>query len=39
LRINVVKSDGVIIFPDNFRWNLPSDDFFENGHDVKWLVT
>jgi hypothetical protein len=37
LRINVVKSDCVIIFPDNFRWNLSGDDFFENGHGVEWL--
>jgi hypothetical protein len=39
LWINVVKSDCIIIFPDNFRWNLARDDFFENGHGVKWLVT
>jgi hypothetical protein len=38
LRINILKSDCVIIFPDNFRWNLSRDNFLENGHGVKWLV-
>jgi hypothetical protein len=34
-----MKSECIFIFPDNFRWNLARDDFFENGHGVKWLVT
>jgi len=32
LRIYVVKSDRIVIFPNNFRWNPASDDFFENRH-------
>src|SRR5438552_5840769 len=39
LWINVVKRDCIIVFPDNFRWNLARDDFFENGHGVNWLAT
>jgi hypothetical protein len=35
LWINVVKSDGIIIFPDDFRWNLARDNFLKNGHGVK----
>jgi hypothetical protein len=35
LWINVVKSDRIIVFPDEFRWNLSGNDFFENGHGVK----
>jgi hypothetical protein len=34
LRINVVKSDCVIVFPNDFRRNLSRDDFLENSHDI-----
>jgi hypothetical protein len=30
-----VKSDCIVILPDDFCWNLASNDFFENGHGVK----
>jgi hypothetical protein len=29
-----MKNDRVVIFPDDFRWNLSCDDLFENGHDI-----
>src|SRR4029077_5316203 len=32
LRIDVVKSNRVIVFPNDFRRNLASDDFLKDGH-------
>ncbi len=34
LRIDVVKSDRILILPNDFCWDLSCDDFFENGHDI-----
>src|SRR6266436_7864602 len=34
LGINVVKSDCVVILPNDFRWDLSCDNFFKNGHDT-----
>jgi len=39
LRIDVMKNDSVVIFPDDFRWDLSCDNFFENGHDIYGLGT
>ena len=33
LGINVVKRNRVVIFPNDFGRDLPSDDFFENCHE------
>src|SRR3984893_13592587 len=37
LRIDVVKSDSVVIFPDNFRGNLARYDLLKDGHESEFL--
>jgi hypothetical protein len=32
LRIHVLKSDYVIVFPDDFSWNFSRYNFFKNRH-------
>src|SRR5215472_17714082 len=39
LRVDIVKSNRVLIFPDDFGRNLPRDDFFENRHVTKRFTT
>jgi len=34
LRIDIVKSDRILILPNDFCWDLSCDNFFENGHDI-----
>src|SRR4029077_17669641 len=33
LRIHIMKSNRVVVFPDNLRRDFPGDYFLENGHD------
>jgi len=35
LRVNVVKGQCIIVFPDDFGRNLSRDDFFEDRHTMK----
>lgn len=35
LRIDIVESKHVVIFPDDVRGNFAPDDFFKNGHNVR----
>src|SRR6476620_2442897 len=37
LRVDVLESDHVIIFENDFRWNFPCDDFLEECHRIEQL--
>src|SRR5207248_677215 len=38
LRIDVVKSDGILILPNDFCWDLSCDNFLENGHEILMVL-
>lgn len=38
LRIYIVESKHVVIFPDDVGGNFTPNDFFENGQSVPWLI-